>query len=258
MKLITLIFLLTFTFTGGFMAQTVNLDGKVIHIGDSFESVKKQFDPVIYQWVTDSSNYSNWSYLYKYNIPKGNGVNSVAQLDFSADVNDLKEMKDRKYKYYLHSVMKYWDNGTHKTVGTNEFVQNVFDILQRNGLDKYSLDISTTQYSEHGADAKSISLKIRPNVKIKMEFNGKNNCILSENVSREEDTTSCRYVLLYNDVKNLFGKDRIICIDFPTEKAAMDKKNEYDMEYYMKNFFPPKSQIVRLGNEQLNEMPKLN
>ena len=259
MKLLSLIFILSLTLTSNFNAQTVDLDNHKVHIGDSFESVKNQFDPKIYNWVTDSSNSSNWSYLFKYNDPKKRGgVESIAQLDFSADVNDFKDLIVRGYKYYLHSVMKYWDNGTTPQNGTNEFAQKIFNILQSNGIDKYSLDITTTKFPEKSADAKSISLKIHPNVKLKIEFNGKNNCILSETISKEEDTTSAQFVLLYFDTKNLFGKDKIISNVFSSEKEALAKKNEFDMEYAMKNYLPPRSQIVRFCNEKLIELPILH
>ena len=259
MKLLSLIFILSLTFTPKFNAQTINLDNHKVHIGDSFESVKKQFDSKIYKWVTDSSNNSNWSYLYKYIDPKkGSSVESVAQLDFSAGVSDYKALIGKGYKYYLHSLLKYWDNGTARNNGTNELAQKIFNIIQSNGIDKYSLDISTTKFSEHGVDAKSISLKIRPNVKLKIEFNGSNNCILSETISKEEDTTSGYYVLLYYDAKNLFGKDKIIYNVFPSEQEAEAKKNEFDMGYIMKNYLPPRAQIVRFRDQQLTELPKLN
>jgi hypothetical protein len=100
-------------------------------------------------------------------------------------------------------------------------------------------------------------LKIRPNVKLTIEFNGKNNCILSETISKEEDTTSAQYVLLYSDAKNLFGKDKIISNVFSSEKEAESRKNEFDMEYMMKNYLPPRSRIIRFNNEQITELPPL-
>jgi hypothetical protein len=164
-------------------------------------------------------------------------------------------MKSSKQQQYpLYSIQKYWDNGTAQPKGNNELAQKIFSIMQNNGIDKYSLDITTTKFS----DAKSISLKIRPNVKLKIEFNGGNNCILSETISAEEDTTTGHYVLLYYDAKNLFGKEKIIYNDFPSEKEALAKKNDLDMQYMMKNCLPPRSQIVRFRNEPLIELPKLN
>ena len=253
MKLLLPIIILSLTLAPKFNSQTIDLDSRKVHIGDSFESVKKQFDPKLYKWSTDSSNSSNWSYLYKYNDPKRGGVEPIAQLDFSADSKDLMALKNKTYKYYLHSVHKYWDNGSDQSRGNNELAQKIFNIIQNNGIDKYSLDISTTKYSE----AKSISLKIRPNVTIKMEFNGSNNCILSEVISREDDTSSASYVLLYPDPQNLIGKDKIIYNVFPSEKEADTKKGEYDMEYMMKNYLPPHSQIVRFLNEPLVKLPAL-
>ena len=259
MNSVKFIIILSLTFTPLVNSQIIDIDSHKVHIGDSFESVKKQFDPKIYKWVTDSSNNSNWSYLYQYNNHvKGGGVKSLAQLDFSADVRDFKDLMGRGYKYYLHSVHKYWDNGTSLQNGTNEFAQKIFNIIQNNGIDKYSLDISSYKYSGQGADSKSISLQIRPNVKLKMEFNGSNNCILSEIISKEEDTTSVHYVLLYYDAKNLFGKDKVISNDFSSEKEAVAKKNELDMEYAMKNYLPPRSRIVRFLNEQLIELPAMH
>jgi hypothetical protein len=258
MKLLSLIFILSFTLITKSNAQTIDLDSRKVHIGDSIESVKKQFDPKIYKFITDSSSYPIYSYLYKYiNPKKGGGEEPIAQLKFSFDEKDLKGLISRGHIYSLHSVQKYWDNGTGRQNGTNEFVQKIFDIIQRNGIDKYSLDISTTKFSEQGADSKSISLKISSNVKLTIEFNGKNNCILSETISQEEDTTSGRYVLLYYDTKNLFGKDKIIYNEFPSEKEAEAKKNEFDMGYFMKNYLPPTSRIVRFRNEQLTELPAL-
>ena len=178
-------------------------------------------------------------------------------MNFSFDEKDFKGLNGRVHKYSLHSVQKYWDNGTSPQNGTNEFAQKIFNIIQRNGIDKYSLDIITTKFSEQGEDSKSISLKICPNVKLTIEFNGKNNCILSETISKEEDTTSGSYVLLYYDAKNLFGKDKIIYNEFPSEKEAEAKKNEFDMGYFMKNYLPPTSRIVRFRNEQLTELPAL-
>jgi hypothetical protein len=64
-------------------------------------------------------------------------------------------------------------------------------------------------------------------------------------------------VLLYYDAKNLFGKDKIIYNEFPSEKEAEAKKNEFDMGYFMKNYLPPTSRIVRFRNEQLTELPAL-
>jgi len=255
MKLSGLIFFLSFTFICNYNAQTVDLDNHKVHIGDSFESVKKQFDPKIYKWITDSSSYPMYSYLYKHiNPKKGGGEESIAQLDFSVDVRDYKILKGSRNNYPLHSVQKYWDNGTAQAKGNNELAQKIFSIIQNNGIDKYSLDITTTKFS----DAKSISLKIRPNIKLTIEFNGNNNCILSETTSKEEDTTTGYYVLLYFDTKNLFGQEKIISNVFLTEKEALDKKNEFDMGYYMKNYLPPRSQIVRFRNEQLTELPNLH
>jgi len=208
--------------------------------------------------ITDSSSYPVYSYLDKYNDhKKGGGEESIAQLNFSFDVKDFKKINRSGHMYPLHSVQKYWDNGTSPQNGTNEFAQKIFNIIQKYGIDEYDLGITTTKYGEQGADAKSISLKIRPNVNLTIEFNGKNNCILSETVSQEEDTTSGHYVLLYYDPKNLLGKDLIVSNVFPTEKEALDKKNEFDLEYFMKNYLPPRSRIVRFRNEQLTEMPTL-
>ena len=256
MKLLKLIFILSLISTPEFHAQTVDLDGHKIRIGDSFQSVKKQFDPKVYNWIADTSSYPLYVYLHKYiDHKKGGGDESIAQLNFSIDMKDLKNMKSRKQQEYpLYSIQKYWDNGTSQTKGNNELAQKIFSIMQNNGIDKYSLDITTTKYS----DAKSISLKIRPNVKLTIEFNGNNNCILSETISAEEDTTTGHYVLLYYDTKNLFGKEKIIYNDFPSEKEAIAKKDDLDMEYMMKNYLPPKSQIVRFRNEPLIEIPKLN
>ena len=66
MKLLNLIFILSLIFTTKFNAQTVDLDSHKLHIGDSFESVKKQFDPKLYKFITDSSSYPIYSYLYKH------------------------------------------------------------------------------------------------------------------------------------------------------------------------------------------------
>jgi hypothetical protein len=208
--------------------------------------------------ITDSSSYPIYSYLYKYiDHKKGGGVESIAQLNFSFNEKDLKKFNSKHHYYPLHSVQRYWDNGTDRNNGTNEFAQKIFSIMENNGIDKYSLDITTTKFSMNGSDSKSISLKIRPNVKLTIEFNGKNNCILSETISQQEDTTSGLYVLLYSDVKNLFGNDKIIFNEFPSEKEAEAKKNEFDMEYIMKNYLPPSSRIVRFRNEQLTELPTL-
>jgi hypothetical protein len=252
MKLL-LIIILSLILAPKFNAQTIDLDSRKVHIGDSFESVKKQFDLKLYKWTTDSSNSNNWSYLYKYNNPKKGGSEPIAQLDFSANSKDLIELRNRTYKYYLHTVHKYWDNGTDQTRGNNELAQKIFSIIQNNGIDKYSFDISTTKY----ADAKSIALKIRPNVKLKLEFNGNNNCILSEVISKQEDTLSASYVLLYPDPQNFIGKDKMIYNMFSSEKEADAKKGEYDMEYFMKNYLPPHSQIIRFLNEPLTKMPTL-
>jgi hypothetical protein len=256
MKLPGFIFILSLIAIPGFYAQTVDLDGHQISIGDTYQSVKMQFDPGIYNWVADTSSYPLYVYLHKYiNHKKGGGEEPMAQLYFSIDMKDLKNLKSMKQQEYpLYSIQKYWDNGTYQTKGNNELAQKIFSIMQNNGIDKYSLDISTTKFS----DAKSISLQIRSNVKLKIEFNGSNNCILSETISPEADTTIGHYVLLYYDAKNLFGNEKIISNDFSSEKEALAKKNELDMEYMMKNYLPPKSQIIRFYDKQLTELPRLN
>lgn len=249
MKRIYLLFLISLLFSPQFKGQTVDLDGHQMNIGDSFESVKKQFDPKIYRWTTDSSNFTNWVYLYKYNSPKRGGEVSLAQLNFSFDIKDFMARKHLTYKYYLHSVQKYWDDGLGSGNGSNDFTRKVFNLIDKNGIDKNSVDINTTKFSEHGADSKSISLKIRPNVKILIEFNGHNNCILSETISKEEDSASYHYVLVYYDIKNLIGKDKFIYSDFPSEKEAENKRDEFDLEYVMKNYPPQQSHILRFLKE---------
>jgi hypothetical protein len=258
MKLSTLIFILSLILIPQIHAQTVNLDGIKVRIGDTIPSVKKQFDPKIYHWSADTSSYPVFVYLHKYNDhKKGGGEESIAQLVFSFDMKDLKKLKRNK-QYFLSSIQKYWDNGTSHITGNNELAQKIFSIIQSNGIDKYSLDLITTKFPEQSAESKSISLQIRTNVKLTVEFNGNNNCILSETISAEEDTTSGHYVLLYFDIKNLFGKENIIYNEFPSEKEALAKKNEFDLGYMMKNYLPPKSKIVRFYNEKLTELPELN
>ena len=258
MRLLSIILIISLFLNPKLNGQTVDLDGRKVHIGDSFESVKKQFDPKIYKLITDSSSYPVYSYLDKYIDPKkGGGEEPIAQLNFSIDKKDLGRINGKSHNYPLHSVQKYWDNGAGPRNGNNELAQKMFNIIQSNGIDKYSLGITTTKYSEQGADSKSISLQICPNVKLTIEFNGKNNCILSETISKEEDTTSAQYVLLYSDIENLFGKDKIISNVFASEKEAEAQKNEFDMGYIMKNYLPPHSQIVRIRNEPLIELPQM-
>jgi hypothetical protein len=239
MKLLFTTLIIFIILAPGFNAQSVNLDNHIVNIGDSHESILNQFDPKIYKIITDSSSYPIYSYLYKFNNPKKGGMESIAQLVF---INNK-----------INSIQKYWDNGTSRTIGNNELAQKIFNIIQTNGIDRYSLDISTTKF----ADARSISLKIRPNVKLTVEFNGGNNCILSETTSQQEDTTSGHYVLLYFDTLNIIGKDKIITNEFSSEKEAEAKKSDYDMEYIMKNYLPPQSRIIRFYAHPLTKIPNM-
>lgn len=245
--------------TPKYNAQTVDLDDRKVKIGDSIQIVKKLFDPKIYRWTADTTSYPVFVYLYKHiDRKKGGGDESLAQLKFSFDEKDLMRLKTKNHKYLLNSVQRYWDNGIGAPKGNNELAQKIFKIIENNGIDNYSMGISTTKYGDPSAEAKSISLQIRPNIKLTIEFNGNNNCILSETISKEVDTLSAQYILLYPDSKNLIGKDKIISNVFPSEKEALAKKNEFDYVYMLKNFLPPHSQIVRLNNEELIELPPLH
>jgi hypothetical protein len=250
MKQLYIILILSLFLTPQYKGQTVDLDGHQIKIGDSFESVKKQFDPKIYHWVTDSANFVNWVYLDKYNNPKRGGEISIAQLNFSFDQKDFMSLKHLTYQYYLHSAQKYWDEGLGSNNGSNDFAREIFNLIEKNGIDKNSPDINITKFLEHDADARSISLKIRPNVKILIEFNGHNNCILSETISKEEDSASYHYILVFYDIKNLIGKDKFIYSDFSSEKEAENKRDEYDLVYLMKDYPPQQSRIIRMLEDQ--------
>ena len=244
MKHIWKIFIYSVLLCPYFYSQTIDLDNHKVNIGDSFQIVKKQFDPKIYHWVTDSSDFKNWTYLNKY-TPKQGGEVPIAQLDFSFDERDFLSSKHLLYQYYLHSVMKYYDDNVKHNDGSNEFAQRIFNLIDKNGIDNYAAEVKTTKFSMNGEDSKSISLKIRPNVLIKIEFNGGNNCIVSETTSAAEDTAYYRYVLVYYDMNNLIGKEKIVYADFHTYKEAEMKLMECDLPYIKKGFPPQQSKIIR-------------
>ena len=259
MKIIYIYFILTLLFIRQVDGQTINLDGQSIRIGESSESIEKKFDTDIYVWAIDTSNHENSVDIFKYIGDKINGnVVYIARLDFWKDIEYSQNyLKDKKFTHNnsLSSVKKYWDVGLNNNSSTLNFLQKFYSIIEKNGIDEYSIGISTQKSLEPNLEWKVIDLRIRPNVSITIEFDNKNEYRLYEDIWKDNAFSENHYVLVFYDSKLLCGKEKLICKEYSTEDEANKKMRELDWEYISKGLPPVQGKIIRYQDAFTIDLP---
>jgi len=230
-------------------SQSVIIDGNQISIGNNVLEVMQEFGKG-YEYKVDTLK----GFIISYTVLKSESIegeritNNIADLYFSyTPKNLIISANKRDTLPTLFEIRNHWDFGSVKETSLSKFLKNLYNILDKNELDKYEININLSRYLEPNHELRTISLKLNKSHTIKIEFSDYGYFQITEVVTEAKNFPDYTYCLIFYDSKHLFQKNDFIYKIYTKEEDAERKGREYSTDYILKGFKTSKYKIIRFS-----------
>lgn len=240
---ITLIVFLIALSTDRPRCQTISLDNINISIGDSLEYVMKKFSVPPYRFITDTSR----DHL-RYSVYKEIGT-------YSDNTEIPVQLLGRMYFVYfpannpdhftktLFMVEKVWNSYAKEPIN---ILKTFSDILEKNNIDKYSLELSLSKNIEPDFVSNTIEVRINSFTTLEIYYRDDDYYEISEVITKNNNLFSDKeYILIFEDTKHFWGGENHIIEYFKSEEDAERRSRELKIPYLVNYENLPNVKIIR-------------
>lgn len=252
-KLFLFLLVLPLTFL---KAQNVELDGHSISIGDNLEQVISMFDTSFYRFEIDTLKPFSIEYVIFKKQQLGSAYQNMVRLYLvgylyfnyvSAKITKLQ--RNLSTAKDLYKIGKVWNSS--ENFDNNSILQSIFSIIEKEGVDKYSIDISYNKNIEPNHIEKTVDIKLKDNVSLELYYNSIGHYEIIEYITVQDNFfNKYNYFLIFNDPQHLINKsEEFIIKKFNNEKKAEDYATDLALPYLDKGYAVPNFKITKIKND---------
>jgi len=236
-----------------YKCQTVYLDNKPISIGDSLKYVVQKFSNPSYHVSVDTLGLS-----LRYTISK-----KLKSYDIDTSFLPLK-LLGRLYFYYsppnfpikftktLYKISKLW--GYYEENNPFNLLKNINDILEKNEIDKYSMNLSISKDIEPDYSRNTITIRINSFTLLQIYFIKDIYYEISEIITDNNRFSDKEYIVIFEDPLHFIGKENIIVDIYETEEEAENRLEELEITYLTEGLDTPNDKIIRFTKNSFSDV----
>ena len=224
-------------------SQTVKIDDISVSIDDSLEQVISKFHKPGYHLKLDTLKLSIRCIIFKevYNPKDSNKpLQVIGYLHFFY----MKQELPFHYTKELYEIDKVWSN--YYVNNVPDILNIINNILEKNTIDKYSVELNQSIDFEPDYSSKTITIKLNSFTSLEIYSRDNNYFEINEVITKDENRFSDKeYILIFDDYKHYFGDKEYVIEYFKKEDEAERRQREHLIKYIMDSSDKPETEIVR-------------